>query len=94
MLSASGMAGFGQWMSNGKPAAIARTGIIFQRKIQAQLLVELVKLIRVAELEELHDIHFHKIEVLFDGLPPLEKLGKVHGLEQLVRQGQLLAIIA
>ena len=46
------------------------------------------KLIRVAELEELHDIHFHKVEVLFDGLPPLEKLGKVHGLEQLVRQGQ------
>jgi ABC-2 type transport system ATP-binding protein len=46
------------------------------------------KLIRVAELEELHDIHFHKIEVLFEGLPPLEKLGKVHGLEQLVRQGQ------
>jgi ABC-2 type transport system ATP-binding protein len=45
------------------------------------------RLIRVAELEELHDIHFHKIEILFDGMPPLEKLGKVHGLEQLVRQG-------
>ena len=45
------------------------------------------RLIRVAELEELHDIHFHKIEILFDGMPPLEKLGKVHGLELLVRQG-------
>jgi ABC-2 type transport system ATP-binding protein len=45
------------------------------------------RLIRVAELEELHDIHFHKIEILFDGLPPLDRLGKVHGLEQLVRQG-------
>ncbi len=45
------------------------------------------RLIRVAELEELHDIHFHKVEILFDGMPPLEKLGKVHGLERLVRQG-------
>jgi ABC-2 type transport system ATP-binding protein len=45
------------------------------------------RLVRVAELEELHDIHFHKIEILFDGMPPLEKLGKVHGMEMLVRQG-------
>jgi ABC-2 type transport system ATP-binding protein len=45
------------------------------------------RLVRVAELEELHDIHFHKIEILFDGMAPLEKLGKVNGLEQLVRQG-------
>jgi ABC-2 type transport system ATP-binding protein len=50
-------------------------------------ILRLGRLIRVAELEELHDIHFHKVEVLFDGAPPLEKLGKVHGLEQLVRQG-------
>jgi ABC-2 type transport system ATP-binding protein len=45
------------------------------------------RLIRVAELEELHDIHFHKVEIVFDGTPPLDKLGKVHGLEHLVRQG-------
>ena len=45
------------------------------------------RLIRVAELEELHDIHFHTVEIVFDGPPPLEKLGRVPGLEQLVRQG-------
>src|SRR5258707_3526710 len=50
-------------------------------------ILRLGRLVRVAELEELHDIHFHKIEILFDGMPPLEKLGKVHGLEMLVRQG-------
>ena len=45
------------------------------------------RLIRVAELEELHDIHFHTVEIVFDGPPPLEKLGRVPGLEKLVRQG-------
>ena len=47
------------------------------------------KLIRVAELEELHDITFPKVEVLSEGLPPLEKLGKVPGLEQWVRSGNV-----
>ena len=36
---------------------------------------------------EMQDIHWDKIEVVFEAMPPLEKLGKVHGLEQLVRQG-------
>jgi ABC-type multidrug transport system ATPase subunit len=50
-------------------------------------ILRLGRLIRVAELEELRDIHFHKVEMVFESLPPLEKLAKVHGLEQLVRQG-------
>jgi ABC-type multidrug transport system ATPase subunit len=50
-------------------------------------ILRLGRLIRVAELEELRDIHFHKVEMVFESTPPLEKLGKVHGLEQLVRQG-------
>ena len=45
------------------------------------------RLVRVAELDELHDIHLHRIEVLFDGPPPLEVLRRVPGLEGLVRQG-------
>ena len=45
------------------------------------------RLVRVAELEELHDIHLHRIEILFDGTPPLETLRRVPGLEALVRQG-------
>jgi len=50
-------------------------------------ILRLGRLIRVAELEELRDIHFHKVEMVFESLPPLERLAKVHGLEQLVRQG-------
>jgi ABC-type multidrug transport system ATPase subunit len=50
-------------------------------------ILRLGRLIRVAELEELRDIHFHKVEMVFESLPPLEKLAKLHGLEQLVRQG-------
>ena len=45
------------------------------------------RLVRVAELHELHDIHLHRIEILFGGTPPLEKLRRVPGLEALVRQG-------
>ena len=45
------------------------------------------RLVRVAELHELHDIHLHRIEIVFGGTPPLEKLRRVPGLEALVREG-------